>query len=367
LFLRVAHFGEFVRLSATVKGRPKKNRLEPVWVEKRKRWKVEIPASWYGKRQTSFFEGETAARIWINDREEEKLKGLPMADDHRGENDARSISSLRSTYLKEREKTAGHDLLKNHLAKLCAEFGGLPLSDVGAHAAKRWIAALPYAERTRWGIYATCRSFGRWAVRYRYSEKNPFDAMEPPTKGDPPKVILAPEQMATLLNWGEILKKHKIAVPHYMRAWMALGGFAGLRTEEILRMEWDKKWFEEGEIHVPATAIKKTRGGMRERYVTMLPAFLDLCPSEREGRIIPVSRTVFHYHAQRIAEAVLGLPEWPHNALRHSFASYHLAMWEDAGKTAFQMGHTSSAMVHQNYARAVRKVDAVQWWNLRRL
>jgi len=55
--------------------------------------------------------------------------------------------------------------------------------------------------------------------------------------------------------------------------------------------------------------------------------------------------------------------KWPPNCLRHSFGSYHLAMWENAAGTAHQMGN-SEAIVRKSYARAVRKKEAEAWWAL---
>jgi hypothetical protein len=38
------------------------------------------------------------------------------------------------------------------------------------------------------------------------------------------------------------------------------------------------------------------------------------------------------------ARIASGITEWKRNCLRHSFCSYHYAMYEDAGKTAAQAG-----------------------------
>jgi hypothetical protein len=53
---------------------------------------------------------------------------------------------------------------------------------------------------------------------------------------------------------------------------------------------------------------------------------------------------------------------WPSNCLRHSFASYHLAHFRDAAKTAFEMGHTSPALLYQTYANCVTRREAEKWW-----
>ena len=61
------------------------------------------------------------------------------------------------------------------------------------------------------------------------------------------------------------------------------------------------------------------------------------------------------------------LESWPLNGLRHSFGSYHLAFHGDAVKTAGQMGHRSSDVVHNHYKALVLKTEAEQFWNLRPL
>ena len=59
-----------------------------------------------------------------------------------------------------------------------------------------------------------------------------------------------------------------------------------------------------------------------------------------------------------------GLTRWPHDALRHSFASYHLARWNDAAALALQMGHTTTAMIFSHYRRVVKESDAARYWNM---
>jgi integrase len=59
------------------------------------------------------------------------------------------------------------------------------------------------------------------------------------------------------------------------------------------------------------------------------------------------------------------LEAWPHNGLRHSFGSYHLAFYGDAVKTAQQMGHRSADVVHNHYKALVLKVEAEKFWNLK--
>lgn len=59
------------------------------------------------------------------------------------------------------------------------------------------------------------------------------------------------------------------------------------------------------------------------------------------------------------------LKRWPANCLRHSYASYHLAKFEDASALALQMGHTTTAMIFEHYREVVTPEAAEEYWNIR--
>lgn len=55
---------------------------------------------------------------------------------------------------------------------------------------------------------------------------------------------------------------------------------------------------------------------------------------------------------------------WPANVTRHSFVSYHLAAFENAGKTALEAGH-SEQMLFNHYRAVVTQTTAQEFWALR--
>ena len=57
-----------------------------------------------------------------------------------------------------------------------------------------------------------------------------------------------------------------------------------------------------------------------------------------------------------------GVP-WHHNVTRHSFVSYHLAKFQNAGKTALEAGH-SEAMLFAHYREVVTRPAAKEFWGL---
>lgn len=46
------------------------------------------------------------------------------------------------------------------------------------------------------------------------------------------------------------------------------------------------------------------------------------------------------------------------NCLRHSFATYHLALHRDATKTAYLLTHSKPTMLYQHYAGRATKAEA---------
>jgi integrase len=60
----------------------------------------------------------------------------------------------------------------------------------------------------------------------------------------------------------------------------------------------------------------------------------------------------------------VGIGKWPTNALRHSFASYRLAKFQDAPALALQMGHTATAMLFSHYREVVTLEQAEAYWSI---
>jgi integrase len=68
----------------------------------------------------------------------------------------------------------------------------------------------------------------------------------------------------------------------------------------------------------------------------------------------------YHVELQKLAkECDL---RWRANALRHSFASYHLAHFQSPEKLALEMGHSSSRMIFEHYREVVTPAAAQHYW-----
>jgi len=79
-----------------------------------------------------------------------------------------------------------------------------------------------------------------------------------------------------------------------------------------------------------------------------LRAWLELAPT-KSGSVVPPNY-------RKLTDAVrlaAGLEEWPSNALRRSYASYHLARFQDAAALALEMGHSTTAILSAHYREVV--------------
>ena len=64
------------------------------------------------------------------------------------------------------------------------------------------------------------------------------------------------------------------------------------------------------------------------------------------------------------AREAASIEVWPNNALRHSFASYHLARFKDAAALAHELGHTNATLIYQHYRQVVRPAQAARYWKI---
>jgi len=241
-----------------------------------------------------------------------------------------------------------HDL-SNRLDTFAADFGDEKIAAIQPSQIDDWLRALRVAPQTRNNFRTVLRTFFEYAVARGYAPTNAVakTAKAKVVRGAPG--IFTPQQMATLLE-----KAPRDFVP-----FIAIGGFAGLRTAEIERLDWSEIDLGQRLIHVKAEKSKTAQ----RRLVTIsdnLAAWL--APfTQKSGPVIDPERSIV---ARRQTREAMGFKEWPANALRHSFASYHLAHLKNAAATAAELGHTSPAMLYKHYRELVRPDAAAQWWNV---
>ena len=133
--------------------------------------------------------------------------------------------------------------------------------------------------------------------------------------------------------------------------YLAIGLFAGVRPAEILRLK--KSSIKRGYIEITA-ASSKTR---KRRLITISPNLKKWI--EFDGDYPPLNKR------RRLAKLLkLAKLEWKPDIMRHSYASYHLAQFESADKTALEMGHRDTQMLFRHYRELVTKEEARRYWEI---
>jgi integrase len=164
--------------------------------------------------------------------------------------------------------------------------------------------------------------------------------------------ILSPEECENLLN----------AAGDDILPLVSIQAFCGVRSAETLRLNWSDVDLTRGFVQIAAEQAK----GARRRLVEMpanLKAWL-LPDGARTGALWPWSHKEY-YRLLEAARVKARIGKWPSNALRHSYASYHLAYHQNAAALALQMGHTSQAMIFSNYREVVARQDAKRYWDIK--
>ena len=315
-------------------------------------WKLEIKASFAGKKIRRFFKSEAEAF-----EEGARMVSLIREKGTNGLQDEAGLSVAQAATLWARSVDAQS---KSHRDKVTAtqvalmrQFRGR-LDEVMPLDVDRWLRELGRTETSKAMWFRYARMFFRWAYRMRFIERSPLDGLKSP-RATPGRNILTPEQMREFLD---------APMGDDVRALVLLGGFAGLRTVEVGRMLWEDIDTKTKQIHVRAE-VSKQHDGMLERIVDLTEPLMKRRKffEKKKGKIVRGSLEALHERRRKVALG-LGWEGWPDNALRHSFATYHLGRCGNAGMTAYQLGHTSTAMVLRVYAVPAKRADWRAWWRV---
>jgi integrase len=156
--------------------------------------------------------------------------------------------------------------------------------------------------------------------------------------------IMKPKELSSLIS----------AAPSDVKLFLVIGAFTGLRTSEILQLDFSDINSERGHITV---AAHKSKTATR-RLVPILPNLAQWLAPHRngKGKVVKHSverRTIMFAKGQ-------GIP-WPHNCLRHSYASYRLAAIADTARVALEMGNSPQKLM-TNYRELADEHDAAAWF-----
>ncbi len=241
--------------------------------------------------------------------------------------------------------------LRHRLGVFAREFGDRLAAEVVTRDIDNWLTGLACGAQTKTNYRRAIHNLFRFAVSRGYCPANPVSSAVK-VKVPPAEIgiLTVPQAQALLMACqSEILPA------------VAIGMFAGLRASEIARLNWSDIDLDRGFIEVGASKTKTAR-----RRLVQISENLSAWLAPHRQQNGPV-RPPFITYRRKFAKALeaSGIKEWPDNALRHSFASYHLASGQDAAATALQLGHTESRTLFQHYRELVHAGDARAYWQIK--
>ena len=71
------------------------------------------------------------------------------------------------------------------------------------------------------------------------------------------------------------------------------------------------------------------------------------------------------YARKRLREACGLFKTWPHNAMRHTLATMHLAHFKDEKRLQLLLGHVDAGLIYSNYRGLETPANAAKFWALR--
>ncbi len=228
-------------------------------------------------------------------------------------------------------------------------FNGQPVAAITSSAIDDWLRALPVSPVTRNHYRRLIVLAFNFAVHRGYAPTNPAEKTAKAQERGSKIGILTTAEAARLLE-----NAAREILPY-----IAIGLCAGLRRAEIERLDWSEVDFESGLIEVKAEKSKTAQ----RRFVTIQPNLREwLLPVRKhKGSVRPED---FRKRFDQAREGA-GIVDWPDNALRHSFASYHLANFKNAASTALELGHHDSRITFRHYRELVKPKEAERFWNIR--
>lgn len=191
---------------------------------------------------------------------------------------------------------------------------------------------------------AILHSIFEYGIRQEWCDSNPVDKIDRPKIKEKPIPPLTPAEVDRL--------KTTAQRPEYrdMRFSLALMLYSGVRPAEVSRLKPSDICWEEQQVIIRSHA-SKTGGG---RAVPLR----GLQGISRQDCCIPRNWK----RKWRALRCAAGFTHWHSDVCRHTFATYHAAMFRNLSALQLEMGHRDSALLRSRYMMPALHSHAVAFW-----
>lgn len=262
---------------------------------------------------------------------------------------APTLESAGAEYLDARKGSIESRTLDEHrryLARLSGAVGGeMRLDKIDSGLLEDFLKTATPSVRN--AALAYLSAFFSWALKRKYVARNPCEDVERAKRKKPPLGVLSPE------NFSELLRRAR-ASDTTVVPYLVVGAFAGLRPVEAMRLKPDRI---KAQYIVLDAAITKTADARTVEIRPNLRAWLERFPYSVPSKDLNgVNKRV-----RKLCRMQPAIP-WPHDCLRHSFATYAYEATKDALLVSSELGHSGTDIFFRHYRALACPGDGAKWF-----
>ena len=193
------------------------------------------------------------------------------------------------------------------------------------------------------------------AVKRGWCSENPVARVEAPRVVEKQVPILTPQEIVQLRQTAAHYRNGSCAAAVGMML------YAGIRPHEVARLSWEQVDLRERAIYI-LPRHSKTGGARRVTIHKPLLRILRKRKGEDNGLICP--RNWLHHWRELRRAAGWDSParRWPQDALRHTYASYHLCHFRSYAELQVEIGHRDATLLRTRYVDMRGISNAQHFW-----
>ncbi|PNC24488.1 hypothetical protein CXU19_05860 [Akkermansia muciniphila] len=249
--------------------------------------------------------------------------------------------------------------ISRRLLRCCPEMARRPVRFITPQECRAWLEKSFGTLRQRHKARLVLSGVFGTAVKRGWCRENPVAYVDLPRLQENPIPVLSLEEMHRLLT---------VAAEYANGACLAAIGlmlYAGIRPEEVRRLDWAQINLREGMVSLKARHSKT--GGAR--IVTIRPVLRNLLERAAAmgfgtGSVCPHNWPAKWRALRRLAGWDGKEKKWTADILRHTFASYFARHFKNLHVLQMEMGHASSDLLRTRYLNmeGITEMTAAVFW-----
>ncbi len=289
-----------------------------------------------------------------------------------------TVGELLKEYMEIAEKTLEPSTFNGYRkaceAHLYPAFGNIPIKDLSSMIIRNYVTKLELTLKTIRNILTPLRNTLDQALNDGMITSNPLD-----------RLVLSKlvDKKTRSSNWEvdpfnqEEIKAILSEAKDQSRNLFQFAFYSGLRTSELIALEWgDIDWLN-GIVRVSRAVVLKKEKGTKtksgQRDVLLLPPALEALQNQKKFTYLEGARVFYNPRANTAWETDGQIRKtcWTHilkkagvryrnpYQTRHTYASMMLSAGENSLWVAKQMGHKDTEMIIKNYGRWIPDTSAI--------